>query len=254
MVVDTGCLIHDKSRQALKQLEGIKGTHLIIPRIVIRELDYLKHQNKSRKGKEAQAILRWIEQCMINKGWWVHVQNSAECFSVGDTPLASPRSDLTAGSNDTSTSVAFSSYGSFGDVLSPIAEDHVLEYALLHKIIANDGHVVLLSNDVGLKVKAMAEGMLCENAREFCQSLLSPYSERFLWSESTAHGHNWTDIKNSNSSKPFGVKRKSAYFGMMRNSLLRHEEPNMKSNEGAKGLKLILLHNSHFVPSASYGI
>ncbi|GLJ32808.1 hypothetical protein SUGI_0660650 [Cryptomeria japonica] len=63
MVVDTGCLMHEESRQASKQLEGIKGTHLIIPRIVIQELDCLKHQNKSKQG-----IFRWIEQCIINKG------------------------------------------------------------------------------------------------------------------------------------------------------------------------------------------
>ncbi|XP_057849519.2 FHA domain-containing protein PS1 isoform X2 [Cryptomeria japonica] len=246
MVVDTGCLIHDESRQALKQLEGIKGTQLIIPRIVIRELDCLKRQNMSKKGKEAQEFLRWIEECMINKGWWVHVQNSAECFSFGVTPPASPHSNLSGGSNDASASVAFSSYGSFADVLSPTAEDHILECALLYKRLANGGRVVLLSNDVALKVKAMAEGMLCENAKEFCQSLVSPYSERFLWSQSTAHGHNWTDINNSNSRKTLGVTRKLTYFGMMRNSLLRDEEPKKKSNESAKGLKLILLHNSHY--------
>ncbi|XP_059077677.1 uncharacterized protein LOC131032836 isoform X3 [Cryptomeria japonica] len=206
MVVDTGCLIHEESRQALKQLEGIKGTHLIIPRIVIQELDCLKHQNKSKQG-----IFRWIEQCMINKGWWVHVQRSAESFSVGDG-------------------------------LSHTAEDHILECALLYERLPNGGHVVILSNDVAIKIKAMAEGMLCENAREFCQSLLSPYSERFLWSESTAHDHNWTEINNRNNRKPFGLSRKLTYFVMMRNSLLHHEEPKKKSNEDAKGLKLILLH------------
>jgi len=38
------------------------------------------------------------------------------------------------------------------------AEDHILECALLFKKLAVDANVVLLTNDVALKIKAMADG------------------------------------------------------------------------------------------------
>eukprot|EP01018_Ginkgo_biloba_P032762 Gb_11552 [translate_table: standard] len=241
MVVDTGCLIDDESRQALKQLEGIKGTRLIIPKIVVRELDCLKRRNTSRTVNEAPGILRWIEECMVKMGWWIHVQNSTESLSIGVTPPASPHSHLSDGSNDAAASIAFSSYGSFMDVLSPTAEDHILECALLFNRLATDGRVVLLTNDIALKIKAMAEGLVSENAKDFCQSLVSPYSERFLWAQSTAHGHNWTHFNQNNSSNSnFCMRRTKS------SSSHGEEEFRKKSNEGAKGLKLILLHNSHY--------
>lgn len=240
IVVDTGCLLDMESRQALKQLEGIKGTRLIIPRIVIRELDCLKRQKTSKKQNEVQGILRWIEDCMVKIGWWIHVQKSTESLPVGVTPPASPHSRQSDGSNDASSSVAFSSYGNFMDVLSPTAEDHILECALLFKKIAMDGNVVLLTNDVALKIKAMAEGMICENAKEFCASLVSPYSERFLWAQSTPRGHNWVHFNHTNNFN-------TAHFGMTRKSGLQgDEELRKRSNEGAKGLKLILRHNSQY--------
>lgn len=235
IVVDTGCLLDIESRQALKQLEGIKGTRLIIPRIVIRELDCLKRQKTSKKQNEVQGILRWVEDCMVKIGWWIHVQKSTESLPVGVTPPASPHSRLSDGSNDAASSVAFSSYGNFVDVLSPTAEDHILECALRFKKLATDGNVVLLTNDVALKIKAMAEGMVCENAKEFCASLVSPYSDRFLWAQSTPRGHNWSHLNNTN------------HFGMIRKSCLQGEEDaRKKSYEGAKGLKLILRHNSQY--------
>lgn len=33
MVVDTSCLLDDESRKSLQLVEGLKGTHLIIPSI-----------------------------------------------------------------------------------------------------------------------------------------------------------------------------------------------------------------------------
>ncbi|GLJ32807.1 hypothetical protein SUGI_0660640 [Cryptomeria japonica] len=53
--------------------------------------------------------------------------------------------------------------------MSPTAEDHILECALLYERLPNGGRVVLLSNDVAIKIKAMAEGKKCENAEIACQ-------------------------------------------------------------------------------------
>ncbi|KAI3977608.1 hypothetical protein MKX01_000521 [Papaver californicum] len=154
MVVDTGCLLDKDSWKSLKLLEGIKGTHLIIPRVVIRELDSLKRRGSLFKRQ--QRLL--------------------------------PRQHKT---------IPF-------------------ECALLFKRIKNNERLVLLSTDVALKIKAMAEGLICETAEEFRESLVNPYSERFTWAGSTPRGPTWSN---------FPLKK-------------------TKSAEGAKGLKLILLHNS----------
>ncbi|KAL7164104.1 hypothetical protein ACSBR2_040087 [Camellia fascicularis] len=49
------------------------------------------------------------------------------------------------------------------------------------KRINNDGQLVLLTNGSTLKIKAMEEGLVCETAQEFRDSLVNPFSERFLW-------------------------------------------------------------------------
>ncbi|XP_066347199.1 FHA domain-containing protein PS1-like isoform X3 [Miscanthus floridulus] len=44
MVANTDSLLDDESRKAIMLLRGLKGTHLFIPRIVIRELDSMKQR------------------------------------------------------------------------------------------------------------------------------------------------------------------------------------------------------------------
>jgi len=87
--------------------------------------------------------------------WWIHVQSSIEeGRPVAPTPPASPQSHFSFG---TATSVPFSAFESRAEILSPTAEDHVLDYALCFRRAQNDGQLVLLSNDITLKIKAMAE-------------------------------------------------------------------------------------------------
>ncbi|KAJ7943574.1 FHA domain-containing protein PS1 [Quillaja saponaria] len=90
MVVDTSALMNKESRKSLKPLEGVKkGTQLIIPIMVIRELDCMKrHDSLCRGTTEASSVLEWIEECMIKMKWWIRGQSSVEdeklnsaCFS-----------------------------------------------------------------------------------------------------------------------------------------------------------------------------
>ncbi|XP_058088231.1 FHA domain-containing protein PS1 [Magnolia sinica] len=239
MVVDTSCLLNEESRRSLKLLEGLKGTHLIIPRMVIRELDCLKRRgSRFRKANEASSILQWIEECMVKTSWWIHVQSSVESVPIAPTPPVSPRSRLSEGSNEfpgsTTNSVPFSTCGSLMEIVSPTAEDHILECALLFKRIKDDGQLVLLTNEIALKIKAMAEGLICETATEFRESLVNPCSKRFMWVESTPIGPTWSSCLDD--------------AGLKEN--YRHCPPAVRKTakvaEGAKGLKLILLHNSHY--------
>ena len=103
---------------------------------------------------------------MVKIGWWIHVQKSTESLPIDVTP-ASPHSRQSDGSNDVVSSVAFSSYGNFIDILSLTTEDHILECVLPFKKLDTDGNVVL-TNGVALKIKAMVEVMICANAKEFC--------------------------------------------------------------------------------------
>lgn len=108
-------------------------------------------------------MLEWIEQCMVEKPWWIHVQSSAEDLRLtAPTPPASPRSPFSQGSGGfcygtTTSSLPFLSHGSSMEIASPTTEDHILECSLLCRKTMSDGQLVLLSDDVTLKIKAMAE-------------------------------------------------------------------------------------------------
>ena len=130
---------------------------------VIRELDCLKRRGSLlRRTSEASLVLQWIEECMVKTKWWIHVQSSVEeGRPIAPTPPASPRPRFSEGSEGftgcMTISLPFSACGSLMEIVSPTAEDHILEYALFFKKIKNDGQLVLLTNDVTLKIKAMAE-------------------------------------------------------------------------------------------------
>ncbi|KAH9625944.1 hypothetical protein KSS87_020364 [Heliosperma pusillum] len=224
MVVDTTTLLNKESRKALQLLEGLKGTRLIIPRIVITELASLKrHVSFFRRNTEVQSALEWIQECMLRTGWWIHVQNSTEeGRPVAPTPPASPHH---------SQFFAFSGFESQREPFSPTVEDDVLDYALGFRKNNHDGQLVLLSNDVTMKIKAMAEGIICETGDEFRESLVNPFSERFMWTDSSPRGQTWSCADD------FVLKQK-----FYPNSL----KLTPKSRENVKGLKLILLHNSRY--------
>ncbi|KAK2457754.1 forkhead-associated (FHA) domain-containing protein [Trifolium repens] len=153
MVVDTASLLNKESRKALQLLQGLKGTRLIIPQSVIRELGSIKQQfGIFRKTSEANLALKWIEECMGNTKWWIHIIDCA----------------------------------------FPMVEDHILDCALEYRRKYNVGHVVLLSDDIVLKIKSMAKGLLCETVQQFRQSLANPFSERFMWGNSFPRGLTWS--------------------------------------------------------------
>ncbi|KAK9713769.1 hypothetical protein RND81_06G050300 [Saponaria officinalis] len=224
MVVDTTTLLNKESRKALQLLEGLKGTQLIIPRIVITELSSLKRQASFfRRNTEVLSALEWIQDCMLKTGWWIRVQNSMEeARPVAPTPPASPQTG----------SYSFSGFESRREVLSPTVEDDVLEFALGFRKTNHDGQLVLLSDDITMKIKAMAEGMMCETGEEFRESLVNPFSERFMWTDSSPRGQTWSCADD------FVLKEK--FYP----SSLKMMTP--KSRENVKGLKLILLHNSRY--------
>ncbi|PKA56833.1 nuclear inhibitor of protein phosphatase 1 [Apostasia shenzhenica] len=220
IVVDVGCFLHDESRKSLQLLEGIKGTNLIIPNIVIRELDHLKRrEGLLHRGTKASSVLQWIENCMVNCCWWIHVQSSAETLPVASTPPAStPRSQIS---------------DFLMEIVSPTIEDHILDCALCFKQMKDDGKIVLLSYSTTLRIKAMAEGFMCETPKEFRESLVNPYSKRFMWSESSPRGSTWS------CSEEVSFLSENYYyqqFPVARNTL--------KAAGNVKGLKLLLLHNS----------
>ncbi|OMO67947.1 hypothetical protein COLO4_29964 [Corchorus olitorius] len=257
MVADATSLMDKESRKSLQLLQGLKGTRLIIPRMgkfitsivsyhfitnsmlkcrilvfkVIRELDRLKrHGSLFRRTTEASAVLEWIEDCMLKTNWWIHVQSSMEEGGpVAPTPPATPPSHFSEGSLSNSFGTIWSARGSLMEMGSPTAEDHILDCALLFRKLKSDGQLVLLSNDVTLKIKAMAEGLICETAKEFRESLVNPFSERFMWADSSPRGQTWSVLDD--------VVLRDKY----------NRCPLKKPSKGdVKGLKLILLHNSHY--------
>ena len=101
----------------------------IIFATVLRELDGLKKRHDL--GLSARVALRWIEDCMEKKPFWMHVQRSTEVLPVRRTQDRG----FMALTND----------------------DQILECALLFESEVMDGRVVLLTRDTALKIKAMAE-------------------------------------------------------------------------------------------------
>ncbi|XP_060198218.1 FHA domain-containing protein PS1-like [Lycium barbarum] len=235
IVVDTGSLLNKESRKSLQLLQGLKGTYLIIPRTVIRELDCMKRRTiLFRRTTEECAALEWIEDCMVNAKSWIHVQScSEETRAVAPTPPAIAPMSVFSEENGKFPvgSLQFSPNSGLMEFASPTADDHILEYALFLKRTNRNVQLVLLSNDLTMKIKAMAEGLNCETAEEFRESLVNPFSERFVWKDSSPRGRTWSCVDDF-------VLRETYYHGPT-------TKPS-KSGDAAKGLKLILLHNSHY--------
>lgn len=121
---------------------------------MIRELNNQKQRaGLFRRTTEVTSALEWIEECMVKTNWWIHIQSSAELTAVPPTPPASP---LPPNSDGFASWGAFSWHTSLSEIVSPAAEDHILDYSLLYRKM-NGGQLVLLSNDVTLKIKAIAE-------------------------------------------------------------------------------------------------
>lgn len=129
--------------------------------LVLRELDCMKRRASFfRRATEVSAALEWIEDCMANAKSWVHVQSSVEeTRPMAPTPPATAPPCLFSEENGFFPvgSVLSSPRWGLAEIVSPTAEDHILECALVSKRTNRDGQLVLLSNDLTVKIKAMAE-------------------------------------------------------------------------------------------------
>uniref|UniRef100_A0A803Q7K2 FHA domain-containing protein n=1 Tax=Cannabis sativa TaxID=3483 RepID=A0A803Q7K2_CANSA len=80
------------------------------------------------------------------------------------------------------------------------------------------------------KVTHPFSGFICETVQEFRESLMNPFSERFLWADSSPRGQTWSVLDDV----------------VLREKYNRYPSKKSSKGESAKGLKLILLHNSHY--------
>lgn len=74
------------------------------------------------------------------------------------------------------------------------------------------------------------QGLICETAPQFRESLVNPFSERFLWADSSPRGLTWSHFDDL----------------VLREQYCRCPFKKSEKGEGVKGLKLILFHNSHY--------
>ncbi|KAL7603204.1 hypothetical protein Lser_V15G18719 [Lactuca serriola] len=157
MILDTNTLLHKESLKHLKLLQGLKGTQLFIPKIVLKELKEIKRQHDhdlfNITTKKVSLALKWIDECMMTTKWWIHMED---------------------------------------DEIE--TEIKVLETAIQLCKESKDRKVIILSNDVSLKITSMAEGIMCEEAEEFYRSLVNPFSERFMWIGSLGRGLTWSCV------------------------------------------------------------
>ena len=107
------------------------------------------------------------------------------------------------------------------------------------------------------------QGLVCDAPPLFCESLVSPYSDRFLWSGSLAHGYNNSSEKawhvkstsalapsvimssdGSSSNRQSGILmdtvRAMATYGKHHHHHHAVEGLNKQCGKQAKGLKLVL--------------
>lgn len=115
-----------------------------------------------RRSSKATSILQWIDECMENESWWIHVQSTSEMFPVAPTPPATPSAqcieeEIKISSGSTFNPMALFSPRSFADIVSPKPEDRVLDCALLFRKLRSEQRMVIVSSSITLKIKAMAE-------------------------------------------------------------------------------------------------
>lgn len=105
---------------------------------------------------EISSALQWIEDCMINTDWWIHVES---LMDEGRHLIPSPSLSTSEGDIEdfAFSSTPFSAFPKFLEIVSLTPGDHILECALLNRRMKNDENLVILSDDVSLKIKAMAE-------------------------------------------------------------------------------------------------
>lgn len=85
------------------------------------------------------------------------------------------------------------------------------------------------------------QGLPCEGAKEFRESLMDPSSRRFMWAASAPRGSAWSCLDASALAENY---YNSHHRAMRRRVAARHAE-------AAKGLKLILRHNNSLYAQAT---
>ena len=100
---------------------------------------------------------------MVKTRWWIDVESWEEGRPAA-TPPATPQAPYTEESSEsllwrTSSKIqSIAAQRSLMEALSPTPEDHILDCALhARRRAVNHGQLVVLSDDVTLKIKAMAE-------------------------------------------------------------------------------------------------
>ena len=123
---------------------------------MIRELNETKRTRNvlfRRTVDMASSALDWIEECQVNSKWWIELQSPLE-----ETKATAPTPPVTPQSNGFAFPFSLQWNNYAPEIDSPTSEDEVLECALLYRNRNNiDEKLVLLSNDITLKIKAMLE-------------------------------------------------------------------------------------------------
>ncbi|CAD6257960.1 unnamed protein product [Miscanthus lutarioriparius] len=252
MVANTDSLLDDESRKAIMLLRGLKGTHLFIPRIVIRELDSMKQQEGLfRRSTKATSILQWIEECMAMESWWIHVQSSADMCPVAPTPPATPSAQRI----DEEIEIGSGSFQPDGVVLLPAklrARGHRLSQArgprprlrppVQQAPERREGRRPVQQRHSQDQSHGRGTGLPCEEAKEFRESLMDPSSRRFMWAASAPRGSAWSCLDASALAEN--------YYNSHHHAMRRRVVP-ARPAQAAKGLKLILRHNSLYAQATT---
>lgn len=99
---------------------------------------------------DVPAALQWIKDCRLTTDWWIQVQSSEEeARLVAPTPPATPQSVFGEGNGKFLPTSSM--------LMSPKPEDHVLDCAMHYRMMKPNARVIIISNDVTMKIKAMAE-------------------------------------------------------------------------------------------------
>jgi len=170
---------------------------------VIRELGSMKQQFRIlRTTSEASLALEWIEECLEKTRWWIHIQSSMEEFRLTAlTPPASPQTRFIE------ESWALPGFNTSKKCASPKVEDHILDCALplFHHDFGSRNWIDSGNYSYTLYIMSylifltpwfwnlsLLQGLLCETLQKFRQSLVNPFSERFMWPKSSPRGLTWS--------------------------------------------------------------
>ena len=89
-----------------------------------------------------------------------------------------------------------------------------------------------------------AQGLPCEGAKEFRKSLMDPSSRRFMWAASAPRGSAWSCLDAS-------ALAENYYNSHHHHHAMKRRVVPARPAQAAKGLKLILRHNSLYAQATT---